>query len=56
MPRTTSWRPSPSSGARTWPADCEYRTKRVILEIYDAMQQAMDTGESDQNASRSAVG
>ena len=23
----------------------EYRTKRVILEIYDAMQQAMDTGE-----------
>jgi hypothetical protein len=23
----------------------EYRTKRVILEIYDAMQQAMDSGE-----------
>ena len=23
----------------------EYRTKRVILEIYDAMQRAMDTGE-----------
>ncbi len=23
----------------------EYRTKRVILEIYDAMRQAMDTGE-----------
>jgi hypothetical protein len=22
----------------------EYRTKRLILEIYDAMQQAMDTG------------
>jgi len=22
-----------------------YRTKRVILEIYDAMRQAMDTGE-----------
>ena len=23
----------------------EHRTKRVILEIYDAMQRAMDTGE-----------
>jgi hypothetical protein len=23
----------------------EYRTKRVILEIYDAMQQAMDSGQ-----------
>lgn len=23
----------------------EYRTKRVILEIYGAMQQAMETGE-----------
>ena len=23
----------------------EYRTKRVILEIYDEMQQATDTGE-----------
>ena len=22
----------------------EYRTKRVILDIYDAMQQAMETG------------
>jgi hypothetical protein len=25
-------------------ADGEYRTKRVILDIYDAMQQAMETG------------
>jgi hypothetical protein len=26
-------------------AQCgEYRTKRVILEVYDAMQQAMDMG------------
>src|SRR5713101_5662297 len=24
----------------------EYRTKRVILDIYDAMQQAMETGTS----------
>ena len=23
----------------------EYRTKRVILEIYDAMQQAIETGQ-----------
>ena len=23
----------------------EYRTKRVILEIYDALQQAMDTSQ-----------
>jgi hypothetical protein len=23
----------------------EYRTRRVILEIYDAMQRAMETGE-----------
>ena len=23
----------------------EYRTKRVILEMYDAMQRAIDTGE-----------
>jgi hypothetical protein len=23
----------------------EYRTRRVILELYDAMQQAIDTGE-----------
>ena len=23
----------------------EYRTKRVILEVYDAMQQAMDSGQ-----------
>jgi len=28
----------------------EYRTKRVILEIYDKMKQAMDTGESYQTA------
>ena len=26
----------------------EYRTKRIILEIYDAMQQAMDSSESYQ--------
>ena len=26
----------------------EYRTKRVILEIYDEMKQAMETGESYQ--------
>jgi hypothetical protein len=26
-------------------AQCgEYRTKRLVLEVYDAMQQAMDTG------------
>ena len=27
----------------------EYRTKRVILEMYDAMQHAIDTGESYQS-------
>jgi len=26
-------------------AQDEFRTKRVILEIYDEMQQAMETGE-----------
>jgi hypothetical protein len=26
----------------------EYRTKRVILDIYDAMQQAMETGTAYQ--------
>ena len=27
----------------------EYRTKRVILEMYDAMQRAIDTGEPYQS-------
>lgn len=30
------------------PAHGEYRTKRVILEIYDAMGRAMESGEPHQ--------
>ena len=45
---TTMWtvlRPFPSVKCKDEAAHGEHRTKRVILEIYDAMQRAMETGE-----------
>jgi len=37
--------PYPSRTARTRPRG-EYRTKRVILDVYDALKPAIDTGRS----------
>ena len=43
MPQCFQW--FPIINRKDEAAHGEYRTKRVILEIYDAMQQAIETGQ-----------
>ena len=42
---TTPWKPSQSFRKNDEQAHGEYRTKRLTLEIYDAMAKAIDAGQ-----------